>query len=306
MPVNGLRSTREGRVTCAYDSASRSAIQVQQLPSGSVRHPGRVSADACIAPYSVIGHSGRHHAWRLRDSDGLDSAESRPEAIELQMTPTVIYAGQQAELLVRSPGADSIVIQSENGLDRYWSSDSVLRVALASDFGDPAPAERYAPEWKGRTLPYLKKPVHVTACRQGHCREFYHEIAVKLPEQNRRVVAVTAGWSSVFARRSIRDGRRTVLFQDALTSGAWSLQGEWSAGGWNGKVQGLLGSDDRGFWFDLSRGAEGRRRDELRPRDARRRYPERVAGRWQQPTSRKQDRVPRRDRAQHHGEGDHG
>src|SRR5688572_4040024 len=160
-----------------------------------------------------------------------------PEPIELQMTPTVIYAGQQAELLVRSPGADSIVIQSGNGLDRWWSADSVLRVTLASDFGDPAPVERYAPEWNGRALPYLKKPVHVTACRRGYCREFYHEITVKLPERNRRVVAVAAGWSSVFARRSIRDGRRTVLFQDALTSGAWSLQGEWSAGGWNGKVQ---------------------------------------------------------------------
>ena len=159
-----------------------------------------------------------------------------PEPIELQMTPTVIYAGQQAELVVRSPGADSLVVASENGLDRYWSSDSVLRVTLTSDFGDPAPAERYAPEWKGQALPYLKKPVHVTACRQGRCREFYHEIAIKLPERNRRVVAVTAGWSSVFARRSIRDGHRTVLFQDALTSGAWSLQGEWSAGGWNGRV----------------------------------------------------------------------
>jgi hypothetical protein len=180
-----------------------------------------------------------------------------PEPIELQVTPSVIYAGQQAELLVRSPGADSIVIQSRNGLDRYWGSDSVLRVSLAPDFGDPAPGERYAPEWRGRTLPYLKKPVHVTACRQGRCRNFYHEIAVKLPERNRRVVAVTAGWSSVFARRSIRDGHRTVLFQDALTSGIWSLQGEWSAGGWNGQVQGLLGSDERALWLDLSRVLKG-------------------------------------------------
>ena len=182
---------------------------------------------------------------------------SGPEPIELQITPTVIYAGQQAELLVRSPGADSIAIESDNGLDRYWSSDSVLKVAFTSDFGDPAPGERYAPEWRGHTLSYLKKPVHVTACRQGRCRRFYHEIAVKLPERNQRVVAVTAGWSSVFARRTIRDGHRTVLFEDALTSGAWSLQGEWSAAGWNGKVQGLFGRDDRGVWFDLSRVLKG-------------------------------------------------
>ena len=180
-----------------------------------------------------------------------------PEPIELQMTPTVIYAGQWAELVVRSPGADSIAIESENGLDRYWSTDSVLRVALPSDFGDAAPAARYAPEWRGHTLQYLKKPVRVTACRQGRCQEFHHEIAVKLPERNPRVVAVTAGWSSVFARRTIRDGHRTVLFEDALTSGVWSLQGEWSAGKWNGRVQGLLGMDDRGVWLDLSRVLKG-------------------------------------------------
>jgi hypothetical protein len=176
-----------------------------------------------------------------------------PEPIELQITPSVIYAGQRAELLVRSPGADSIVIRSENGLDRYWSSDSVLRASLASDFGDAEAGERYAPEYRGHTLTHLKKPVYVTACRQGRCRQFYHEITVKLPQRNRRVVAVTAGWSSVFARRSIRDGHRTVLFQDALTSGVWSLQGEWSAGGWNGQVQGLMGVDDRALWLDLSR-----------------------------------------------------
>jgi hypothetical protein len=70
-------------------------------------------------------------------------------------------------------------------------------------------------------------------------------------------VAVTAGWSSVFARRTIRGGDRTVLFEDALTSGVWSLQGEWSAGPWNGRVQGLLGADDRGLWLDLSRVLKG-------------------------------------------------
>ena len=173
------------------------------------------------------------------------------------MTPTVIYAGQWAELVVRSPGADSIAVESENGLDRYWSSDSVLRVALPSTFGEAAPAERYAPEWRGHTLAYLKKPVRVTSCRQGRCQQFSHEIAVRLPERNPRVVAVTAGWSSVFARRSIRDGHRTVLFEDALTAGAWSLQGEWATGRWNGRVQGLLGTDDRGVWLDLSRVLKG-------------------------------------------------
>jgi hypothetical protein len=176
-----------------------------------------------------------------------------PEPIELQMTPTVLYDGQYAELLVRSPGADSIVVESENGYDRFWKADSVLGITLPSTFGELAWGERYAPEWRGHTLPYLKKPIRIAACREGRCREAYHEITVKLPERNRRVVAVSAGWSSVFARRTIRGGGRTVLFREALTSGAWSLQGEWSAGGWNGRVQGLVGADDQGFWLDLSR-----------------------------------------------------
>jgi hypothetical protein len=101
------------------------------------------------------------------------------------------------------------------------------------------------------------KPVRIAVCRKGSCQEVHHEIAVKLPVRNQRVVAVTAGWSSVFARRTIRGGDRTVLFEDALTSGVWSLQGEWSAGPWNGRVQGLLGADDRGLWLDLSRVLKG-------------------------------------------------
>ncbi|HEY7613583.1 MAG TPA: hypothetical protein VH764_11350 [Gemmatimonadales bacterium] len=180
-----------------------------------------------------------------------------PEPIEIEMTPTVIPAGYRAEMVIRSPGADSIALESENGLDRYWSADSVLRASLTADFGEAAPRMQYAPEWNGHTLPYLKKSMRITACRSGRCREFHHEVAVKLPERNQRVVAVTAGWSSVFARRTIRGGGRTVLFQDALTSGVWSLQGEWSAGRWNGRVQGLLGADDRGLWLDLSRVLKG-------------------------------------------------
>ena len=180
-----------------------------------------------------------------------------PDPLEVRMTPTVIYAGQRAQVLVRSPGADSIVLESENGVDRYWSADSVLSVSLTADFGDRVPGSHFAPEWNGRTLPYLKKPVRIAVCRTGRCREVHHEIAVKLPVRNERVVAVTAGWSSVFARRTIRGGDRTVLFEDALTSGVWSLQGEWSAGPWNGRVQGLLGADDRGLWLDLSRVLKG-------------------------------------------------
>jgi hypothetical protein len=182
-----------------------------------------------------------------------------PQPVEMRMTPTVVYTGGRTQVVVRSPGADSLVLESENGVDRYWAADSVLTVLLGSDFGEAAPATRYAPRYHGQVLAYLKRPVRISACRQGRCREFRHEIAVKLPERNERVVAVTAGWSSVFARRSIRGGHgnTTVLFQEALTSGVWSLNGEWSAGRWNGRVQGFLGADDRGAWLDLSRVLKG-------------------------------------------------
>lgn len=176
-----------------------------------------------------------------------------PDPVELRMTPSVVYSGQRTQVVVRSPGADSIVLESENGLDRYWAADTVLTAWLTSDFGEASPVGRYAPVKDGRVLAHLMKPVRIAACRLGRCREFRHEIAVKLPERNERVVAVTAGWSSVFARRSIRGGNRTVLFEDALHSGVWSLQGEWSAGKWNGRVQGFAGSGDQGAWLDVSR-----------------------------------------------------
>ena len=180
-----------------------------------------------------------------------------PDPVEMRMTPTVVYLGQRTQVVVRSPGADSIALESENGVDRYWSTDSVLTAWLTADFGEAESVSRHAPTWNGQVLAYLKRPVRIAACRQGRCREFLHEIAVKLPEWNERVVAVTAGWSSVFARRAIRGANRTVLFQDALNSGVWSLQGEWSAGKWNGRVQGFLGADDRGAWLDLSRQIKG-------------------------------------------------
>jgi hypothetical protein len=184
---------------------------------------------------------------------GSTQLSTAPEPVEIRMTPTMVYAGQRTQVVVRSPGADSIAFESENGIDRYWSGDSVLSAWITSDFGEAQPVSRYAPSYNGQVLPFLKKPVRITACRLGRCRQFQHEIAVKLPLQNERVVAVTAGWSSAFARRSIRGANSTVLFEDALSRGVWSLQGEWSSGKWNGRVQGFLGADDRGAWLDVSR-----------------------------------------------------
>ncbi len=204
----------------------------------------RVTLTASVAGAATLGCAIPTQSTQLATGPG---------PVQLQMTPTVLYSGQRTQVVVRSPGADSIAFESENGLDRYWSGDSVLTAWLTADFGEAAPVSRYAPIHNGQALAYLKRPVRIAVCRRGRCREFRHEIAVKLPERNERVVAVTAGWSSVFARRSIRGANRTVLFEDALHSGVWSLQGEWSAGKWNGRVQGFLGADDQGAWLDLSR-----------------------------------------------------
>ena len=188
---------------------------------------------------------------------GSTQLATGPEPVEMRMTPDVISSAGRSQVVIRSPGADSIALQSENGVDRYWSADSVLTVWLGPDFGETEPVGRYAPTHDGQVLAYLKKPMQVTACRQGHCRDFRHEIAVKLPEHNGRVVALTAGYSTVFARRSIRGANQTVFLQDALNSGVWSLNGEWAAGRWNGRVQGFVAADDQGAWLDLSRVIKG-------------------------------------------------
>jgi hypothetical protein len=176
-----------------------------------------------------------------------------PDPIEVETTAPRLTPGQATRLTVRSPGADSITFESSNGVDRYWTDGPVLTAMLTSDFGDAVAVERYADRRDGQLLNLLKKPVRVAACRLGRCREFFHEIAVALPERNRRSVALSAGVSSVFARRSIRGANRTVLFEEVLNSGIWEVQGELVASGWNARAQGFLGAGARGGSLDLSR-----------------------------------------------------
>ncbi len=188
---------------------------------------------------------------------GIPSQTTRildgPEPVTVRLQPAVPGAGQTAELTVESPSADSIVFESENGLDRYWSDRDVLRVHLTSDFGDSVPSARHAVRWRGQLLSRLIKPARIRVCRLGRCRELYHEIPVQLPEANDRTVAVTAGYSAVFARRSVTGYHRAVLFREALSSGIWSAQVEHANRGWSGRLQGFAGRGERGASFDLSR-----------------------------------------------------
>jgi hypothetical protein len=199
---------------------------------------------AACATAALLGCGIPTHSTRLA---------AGPEPVEVEMSTPYLVAGQPAQIVVRSPGADSIALESENGVDRYWSTGPVLTANVTADFGERETVERYAGNWNGQTLDLLKKPARVAICRLGRCREFHHDLAVRLPERNGRSIALTAGWSSVFARRSIRGANRTVLFEEVLNSGIWELQGEWAASGWSGRAQGFLGAEERGGSLDLSR-----------------------------------------------------
>jgi hypothetical protein len=176
-----------------------------------------------------------------------------PEPVQVRMRPALPHAGQVADLEVESPMADSIVLESANGLDRYSTAGPLLRVRLGAGFGDTANAVPSAVRWKGRLLDLEKRPATIRTCRQRRCREFYHEIPLQLSEQNQHSVSLTAGWSSVFARRAITGGNRTVLFREALNSGIWTVQGEWAGRDWNVQARGFVTPDEHGGALDLSR-----------------------------------------------------
>lgn len=176
-----------------------------------------------------------------------------PEPVTVRMEPAVPRPGQMAEVVVESPSSDSIVLESANGLDRYWRTGGRLQVWLGDDFGNAWQPGRHAGRHDGVLLDHLQRPVRILACRLGRCREHYHQIPLKLSERNQRTVALTAGWSSVFARRAIMGSDRTVLFKEVLSSGVWTVQGEMAARGWNLQGNGYLSAGEYGGALDLSR-----------------------------------------------------
>jgi hypothetical protein len=177
---------------------------------------------------------------------------SGPEPVELTMTPAVAQSGGSVELKVTSPESDSIAIESPGGLDRYWGKGSTLSARLGSDFGDSVAGVRYAPREKGRLFDVLKKPMKVVVCRKGRCRDFYHELPVKLPEHNERSVAVTGGWNTAFTKRAVTGRDRLVLLKEALNHTVWNVQAEVATGRLSGRLQGFYGADERGGSLDLS------------------------------------------------------
>ena len=177
---------------------------------------------------------------------------SGPQPVELTITPAIPQAGESVQLKVASPESDSISIESVDGLDRYWGSGSTLDTRLGTEFGDSLPGLRYAVRENGRLFDVLKKPVRVVVCRKGRCRDYYHELAVKLPERNERSVAVTGGWSTAFTKRAVTGQHKLVLMKEALSHTVWNLQAEVATGGLSGRLQGFYGPDERGGSLDVS------------------------------------------------------
>lgn len=198
---------------------------------------------ACLGT-ALLGCSPAMQSVRL--SEG-------PEPVVVRMSPGVLQAGVPVEVEVESPGADSIAVESEDRMDRYWSAGPILKAKLTADFGDSTGTAREAVRWNGHLLDRLQRPARISACKQGRCREFYHEFPRQLLEHNRRTVALTAGWSTVFAQRSITGSDRSVLFQKALSNSVWSFQAELAERNWSALAQGFLGHDERGASLDLSR-----------------------------------------------------
>jgi hypothetical protein len=176
-----------------------------------------------------------------------------PEPVAFSITPAVVPFGTAAQVSVASSSADSISIESVNGLDRYWTKGPKLRARVESDFGDSLSGSRYAVREHGELFDVLKKPMKVVVCRKGSCREYYHELAVQLPERNERSVAITGGWSTAFTKRAVTGRDKSVLLKEALHHTVWNVQAELATGGLSARLQGFYGADESGGSLDISR-----------------------------------------------------
>jgi hypothetical protein len=185
-------------------------------------------------------------------STATTSLSTGPEPVDITMTPSVVHAGAAVQIRVASPGADSIMVESEDGIDRYWEPSGNLRARLQSDFGDTLSETRYAVRQNGRLFDVLKKPMKVSVCRKNSCKQYFHELAVQLPERNERSVAVTGGWSTAFTKRAVTARDKSVLLKEALSHTVWNLQAELATGGLSARAQGFYGADEKGGSLDLS------------------------------------------------------
>jgi hypothetical protein len=250
LPHRTKRNIMRARLWVAAQSsplASAAKLRTISTPADSMNHPNRRAslsgaALACVAlTLQGCGVS----------TSTIDLAKG-PEPVELTITPGVLHAGGAVQLEVLSPTADSILLVSSSGLDRYSETGGSLSARLQSDFGDTLSGPRYAVRQNGRLFDVLKKPMKVSVCRKNTCSEYFHELAVKLPERNTRSVAVTGGWGTAFTKRAVTARDRSVLLKEAINHTVWNLQAELATGGLSAKLQGFYGADEHGGSLDVS------------------------------------------------------
>jgi hypothetical protein len=238
------------RLVFAAELASllrREGSRTISVPAGSMNQSIRKALFPVAAPVCVaLGLQG------CGVSTSTVDLSRGPEPVEITMMPAMAQAGSSVQLKVTSPASDSISVESIDGLDRYWDTGPTLDTRLGSDFGDSVPGIRYAVRENGRLFDVLKKPMKVVVCRKGQCRNYYHELAVRLPERNEHSVAVTGGWSTAFTKRAVTARDKSVLLKEALNHTVWNVQAEVATGRLSGRLQGFYGADERGGSLDLS------------------------------------------------------
>jgi hypothetical protein len=185
-------------------------------------------------------------------ASSVDLADG-PAPVRLHLNPAVSRADGPIQLSVTSPSADSIVVSSANGLDRYSATGAMLQASLQPNFGDSLPVMRYAARYEGRLLNVVKKPVKVEVCRRHSCQAYYHELSLLLPERNRRSVAITGGWSTNFSQRAVRIPNQGPAQRGAQSASEVNLQAELAVAGLSARLEGSWGSGARMASLDLSR-----------------------------------------------------
>ena len=206
---------------------------------------GRIAALAVASAVSLAGCAIPEATTRLAPE---------PDAVTVHLRPELPRSGQSAEVVVESPGADSLVLEADDGLDRISSHGARLVAQIGADFGaGERDGVQYAVRRGKRLLDRLERPVTISSCRGGVCRRYAHTLPVRLPEKNGRTAELTAGYSTIFARRSILGGGSTVLLREVLSSGIWSLNGEWAGRSWNLHAAGYWSQDEHGGSLDLAR-----------------------------------------------------
>src|SRR5918996_583861 len=135
-PPRLARYHESGRVDLDLPSPTRSSpASPQPLWPMLLLAPKLARPVALVGGVALIGCGIPSHSTRLAGG---------PEPVDLRMEPSVLRSGQEATVVVRSASADSIAIESENGVDRYWSGGPGLAARLSADFGDRTLEHRYA------------------------------------------------------------------------------------------------------------------------------------------------------------------